>query len=168
MPAKFPETASVVGDSLHFARTAQPPEKSKLAQLQFCLSSSLPICGAPLSANGKLSSIPLFRWHAPNCAFAIYSFFSHVLLLHWLGMSSECNGLKERANCLGKRRTTLVVLVGRLFLVSSNNCIQARSNPRKTFKNQPFPLVFSSRPRESNPRPSLYESDALPTELGRR
>ena len=25
-----------------------------------------------------------------------------------------------------------------------------------------------SRPRESNPRPSLYESDALTTELGRR
>ncbi len=31
-----------------------------------------------------------------------------------------------------------------------------------------FVLSFSSRPRESNPRPSLYESDALPTELGRR
>ena len=33
-------------------------------------------------------------------------FLSHLLLFYWVGVSSECNGLKKGACCLGKRETT--------------------------------------------------------------
>lgn len=35
-----------------------------------------------------------------------YSFLSNLLILYRVGISSECNGLKKEAYCLGKRETT--------------------------------------------------------------
>ncbi len=60
---------------------------------------------SPLSAYRILSSVSLFGWYKPDGAFAIYSFLSHQLLLYWVGVPSECNGIEKGACCLGKCET---------------------------------------------------------------
>ena len=99
--------SSTVSDSLRdFSKVCV----SRLARVSRNFSSTsrlvLPLIVFYLSCYRVLDPVSLFRWHVPDGAFAFYSFLRHFLLLYWVGMSSECNGLKERATCLGKRETT--------------------------------------------------------------